>query len=139
MAVKSSPGCHFAPPTVAEGFVSDHVAAFEGCGAGFLVVAWSVSHNKPGFCSLCQEQIATAFDIHMMNVHLELGQLWRCPVEWCTVWKGSVSDCLGQDMHGVFQYVAVKNLGKFCPPWTVFRDLCLTALRPDISGIAVDV
>ena len=19
----------------------------------------------------------------------ELGQLWRCPVEWCTVWKGS--------------------------------------------------
>ena len=32
----------------------------------------------------------------MINVHLELGQLWRCPVEWCAVWKDSVSDCLGQ-------------------------------------------
>ena len=42
-------------------------------------------HNRPGYCSLCQEQVATALDRHMMNVHLELGQLWRCPVEWCTV------------------------------------------------------
>ena len=62
-------------------------------------------------------------------------------VEWCTVWKGSVSDCLGnlQDRHGRSQYVAVKNLGKFFPPWSVPRDLWLTALRPDVSGIAVDV
>ena len=51
-------------------------------------------HNKPGFCSVCQEQIASALDVHMINVHLDLGQLWRCPVEWCAVWKGSVSDCL---------------------------------------------
>ena len=94
---------------------------------------WEFRHNKPGFCSLCQEQIATALDIHMMNVHLELGQPWRCPVEWCTVWKGSVSDCLGhlQDNHGGSQYVAVKNMGKFFPPWTVSRYLWLTALCPD--------
>ena len=102
---------------------------------------WEFQHNKPGFCSLCQEQIATALGIHMMNVHLELGQLWWCLVEWCTIWKGSVSDCLGhlQDKHGGSQYVGVKNLGKFFPPWTVSRDLWRTALHPDISGIAVDV
>ena len=87
---------------------------------------WEFRNNKPGFCSLCQEEIA--LDIHMMNVHLELGQLWWCPVEWCTVWKGSVSDCLGhlQDKHGGSQYMAIKNMGKFFPPWTVSRDFWLT-------------
>ena len=84
--------------------------------------------------------MASALDIHMINVHLELGQLWRCPVEWCAVWKGSVSDCLGhlQDKHGGSQYVAFKNIAKFFPPWTVLRDLWKTALRLDVSGIAVD-
>ena len=76
---------------------------------------WELQHSKPGFCSLCQEEIATALDIHRMNVHLELGQLLRCPVEWCTLWKGSVSDCLGhmQDKHGGSQYMAVKNLSQY--------------------------
>ena len=55
---------------------------------------WEFHHNRPGYCSLCQEQVVTALDRHMMNVQMELGQLWRCPVEWCTVWKGSVSECL---------------------------------------------
>ena len=36
---------------------------------------WAFWHSKPGFCSVCQEQIASALDVHMMNVHLELGQL----------------------------------------------------------------
>ena len=53
----------------------------------------------------------------MMNVHLELGQLWRCPVDWCTLWKGSVSDCLGhlQDEHGGSQYMACKESGEVFP------------------------
>ena len=101
---------------------------------------WAFRHSQPGFCSVCQEYITSALDVHMMNAHLELGKLWRCPVEWCAIWKGSVSDCLGhlQDKHGGSQYVTLKNIAKFFPPWTVPRDLWLTALRPDISGIAVD-
>ena len=85
-------------------------------------------------------EIASALDVHVISVHLELGQLWRCPVEWCTVWKGSVSDCLGllQDKHGGSQYVAMGNIAKFFPPWTVPRHLWMTALHPDVSGIAVD-
>ena len=77
----------------------------------------------------------------MMNAHLELGQLWRCPVEWCTVWKGSVSDCLSHlhEKYGGSQYVAMNNLGKFFPPWTVPRDVCQMALHPDVSGVAVDI
>ena len=101
---------------------------------------WAFRHNGPGFCSICQEQIVSALDVHMINVHLELEQLWQCPVEWCAAWKGSMSDCLGhlQDKHGGSQYVALKNIAKFFPPWTVPRDLWMTALRPDVSGIAVD-
>ena len=37
-------------------------------------------HNALGFDS--------ALDVHMLNFYLELAQLWRCPVEWCAVWKG---------------------------------------------------
>ena len=61
-------------------------------------------------------------------------------MEWCAVWKGSVSDCLGhlQDKHGGLQYVVLKNIAKFFPSWTVSRDLWMRALRPDVSGIAVD-
>ena len=101
---------------------------------------WAFRHNAPGFCFICQEEIASALDIHMTNSHLELGQLWRRPVEWCAVWKGSVSDCLGHlhDKHGGSQYVTLKNIAKFFPPWTVTRGVWQTSLRPDVSGIAVD-
>ena len=94
---------------------------------------WAFRHSQPGFCSVCQEQIVSALDVHRVNVHLELGQLQRCPVEWCAVWKGTVSDCLGHlpDKHGGSQYVALKNIAKLFPPWTVTRDLWQTALRPD--------
>ena len=52
-------------------------------------------HSAPGFCPICEVKIESALDVHMISSHLELGQLWRCPVEWCAVWKGSVRDCLG--------------------------------------------
>ena len=71
-------------------------------------------YSGPGFCGVCDTRIYSALDAHMIADHLELGQLWRCPVTWCVVWKG------------------------FFPPWTVTRDVWLAALRPDLSGVAVD-
>ena len=61
-------------------------------------------------------------------------------MEWCTVWKGSLTNCLGhiQDKHGGSKYIALNNLGKFFPPWTVPRDFGLLALRPNVSNITVD-
>ena len=44
-------------------------------------------HNAPGFCPVCKDWIESALDVHMTSVHLEMAQLWRCPVEWCAVWK----------------------------------------------------
>ena len=45
--------------------------------------------------------------------HLELSQLWRCPVEWCSVWKGTVQDCLDdlRGKHNGAQLVVLKTLG----------------------------
>ena len=76
----------------------------------------------------------------MVTFHLELTQLWRCPVEWCVVWKGSVRACLEHltEKHGGSTFFALKNVAKLFPPWTVTRSICQAALRPDVSGIAVD-
>ena len=76
----------------------------------------------------------------MIAFHLELAQLWRCPVEWCAVWKGSVCACLEHltEKHGGLTFFALKNVAKFFPPCTVTRSVWLNALRPDVSGVAVD-
>ena len=97
-------------------------------------------HSGPGYCIICDERVYTALDAHMIAFHLELTPLWRCPVEWCAVWKESVCACLEHltEKHGGSTFFAMKNVAKFFPPWTVTRSVWLYALRPDVSGIAVD-
>ena len=41
--------------------------------------------GRSGACPHCDEYIVGTLDGHMIDNHLTLGQLWRCPVEWCTV------------------------------------------------------
>ena len=55
-------------------------------------------------------------------------------------WKGSVRACLDHltEKHGGSTFFAVKNVAKFFPPWTVTRYVWQTALRLDVSDIAVD-
>ena len=76
---------------------------------------WAFRHNAPRFCSIFRVHIESALNVHMMGSHLELGQLWRCPVEWCAVWKGSVSDCLYHfnEKHGGLAFFALKNVTRF--------------------------
>ena len=90
----------------------------------------------------------------MSNVHLEMAQLWRCPVEWCAVWKGSVRAC--QDhlskKHGGSSLFGLKNVAKPSPhglfPATfgrrlfgpMFRVLLWTpvsSMRPDVDWCTV--
>ena len=86
-------------------------------------------HSGPGLCVVCDERVHTALDAHMIAFHLELAQLWRCPVEWCAVWKGSVRACLEHltEKHGGSTFFAMKNVAKFFPPWTVTRNVWLDA------------
>ena len=97
-------------------------------------------HSGPGYCIVCDERVYPALGAHMIAFHLELAQLWRCPVEWCAVWKGSVRGCLEHltEKHGGSTFFAMKNVAKLFPPWTVTRSVWLHALRTDVSGIAVD-
>ena len=94
-----------------------------------------------GYCPVCQTKSDEGLDVHMMCNHLALGQLWRCPVEWCAVWKGSVQECRNHfsDKHRDSETVNFDKVSKIMPSWTVPRDFWAKALRPEISGIAVDV
>ena len=96
------------------------------------------SHGRPGYCPQCKEYVTGALDRHIMNNHLGLGQLWRCPMEWYAVWKGSMGDCLDhlRGKHYGSQFLA---LFKFFSLWTVPRDFWHAALWPDVSGIDVDI
>ena len=94
-----------------------------------------------GYCPVCQTKSDEGLDTHMMCHHLALGQLWRCPVEWCAVWKGSVRECRDHfsDKHRDSETVNFDQVSRIMPAWTVPRDFWAKALRPEISGIAVDV
>ena len=97
---------------------------------------WAFRHNGPGFCSICQEEIASALDVHMIKFHLELGQLWPCRVEWCTAWKGSVSDCLGHlhDKHGL-RGLCPKTCGRrpFVQTSRALQWMPDCSTRPDVA------
>ena len=47
-----------------------------------------------GLCTLCGKVIRLDLARHVANYHLELAQLWRCHVSWCTMWKGTPQDCI---------------------------------------------
>ena len=102
---------------------------------------WAYRHSQLGFCPMCKTLVESSLEVHMMCFHLELGQLWRCPVEWCAVWKCSVSDCREHfnEKHGGSASLDFGNVSRSFPPWTVTRNIWQAALRPDVSGIAVDV
>ena len=73
----------------------------------------------------------------MMCYHLGLGQLWRCPVEWCAVWKGSVRECRDHfnDKHSGSATLDFEEVSKSFPAWTVTRDFWVQALKPEYSFI----
>ena len=71
---------------------------------------------------------------------MELAQLWRCPVTWCTVWKGTAQDCVDhlRKTHAISQTMKAANLAQYFPPWTVTRSQWAEMTRPAISGVAID-
>ena len=46
------------------------------------------------YCPQCGAYVNANMAQHVMDFHLTLGQLWRYPVEWCSVWKGTVHKCM---------------------------------------------
>ena len=94
--------------------------------------------GRTGACPQCGAHINANLARHIMDFHLELGQLWRCPVEWCSVWKGTTQDCMDH-LRISHHAMELKTLGRYFPPWTVTRAAWNAALRPGVSIIATDV
>ena len=69
-----------------------------------------------------------------------MAQLWRCPVTWCTVWKGTSQHCIDhmRRAHDIPPLVKAANLTRWFPPWTVTREKWYSITRPAVSSIAVN-
>ena len=78
---------------------------------------------------------------HVSTFHLDMGQLWRFPVSWCIVWKGTPHDCMDhvRGAHDVPSDVKSYRLDRFFPPWTVRRQIWADALKPCHSGVSTAV
>ena len=50
--------------------------------------------TQADMCSYCGKRIKLDMSRHVANYHLELSQLWRCPMSWYTIWKGTPQDCV---------------------------------------------
>ena len=96
---------------------------------------------RPMPCRFCGKVIRVDMYHHVARLHLDLVQLWRCPIAWCTTWKGSPQDCLehvrsGHDAPWVEKTASIE---RYAPPWTVSRQLWMDSLRIEHSGISTDM
>ena len=97
--------------------------------------------KHPAPCTFCGTIIKCDMYRHVARRHLELAQLWRCPVSWCTVWRGTPQDLMdhirdAHNMPGEFRKVSLEML---FPPWTVTRQVYAESLTAQHSGISNDV
>ena len=75
---------------------------------------------QAGTCSYCGRHIVNSMARHVMTYHLYLGQLWGCPVTWCSHWKGTPQDCIDHIHLRYHMGLSVKasNVGKHnCHVW----------------------
>ena len=97
--------------------------------------------TRPMQCRFCGKVIRVDMYHHVARLHLDLVQLWGCPIAWCTTWKGSPQDCLehvrsGHDAPWVSKTASIE---KYAPPWTVRHQVWTDSLRVDSSGISTDM
>ena len=96
---------------------------------------------QAGVCAYCGRHIMHDMARHVSIYHLDLEQLWQCPVSWCSHWKETPQDCIDHIrlQHHVGLSVKTTNLGKWFPPWTVTQTAWNAALKPNVSGISNDM
>ena len=99
------------------------------------------TQSRPMPCKYCGKVICCSMYRHVSRFHLDLAQLWKCPVSWCTVWKGTPQDCMDhlRNAHDVPWISKTASIERFVPPWTVRRELWTELLRLEDSGISTDI
>ena len=99
-----------------------------------------LKHNSIKPCTFCGASIKMNMYRHVARCHLQLAQLWRCPVPWCTIWRGTPQDVMTHLVagHQVPEEIKRISLQKLFPPWTVTREQYAESLSPKRSGISND-
>ena len=99
------------------------------------------SQLRPMPCKFCGKVIRVDMYRHVARLHLDLVQLWRCPIAWCMTWKGSPQDCLEHlwNGHDVPWISKTASIEKYAQPWTVHRELWTDSLWVEHSGISIVV
>ena len=105
------------------------------------VAKTELKHNSRKPCTFCGASTKIDMYRHVARCHLQLAQLWRCPVPWCTIWKGTSQDLMTHIVlgHKVPGETKRACLQKRFPPWTVTREQYAESLSPKRSGISNDV
>ena len=105
------------------------------------VVKTECRQNSLKPSTFCGASIKNNMYHHVARCHLQLAQLWRCPVPWCTMWKGTPQDLMTHILegHSVLGETRRASLQKPFPPWTVTREQYAESLLPQRSGISNDV
>ena len=91
--------------------------------------------GRAGTFPNCGMYVISNLSRHIIDFHLELGQLWRCPVGWCSVWKGTAHDCID---HLRGKHNETENAGESSFPLGSDSGDCV-ALHPEVSVVATDV
>ena len=75
------------------------------------------NHVQSGLCTHCGKYIHQDMGRHVVCFHLDLAQLWRCLVSWCTAWRGTQQDCIDhmRRAHTVPAMVKASNLARWFP------------------------
>ena len=78
---------------------------------------------------------------HVATYLLDLAQLWRCPVSWCMVRKGTPQDFMDhvRGAHDVPWDVKSASFETFVPSWTVRRQVWSDSLAANHSRISTDI
>ena len=97
--------------------------------------------KQPAQCDFSSRTIRCDMYRHVARRHLKLAHLWRCPVAWCTVWKGALQDITDpvRYAHRVPEAVVNIKIEKIIPPWTVTREVYTESLTPRHSGISNEI
>ena len=92
--------------------------------------------GKNWFRNICKHKVNTI----SLRRRVLRPTIWRCPVPWCTVWKGTSQDCMDhmRKAHNTPVVVKAGNLARWFPPWTVTRKQWHSMSRPSVSGIVID-
>ena len=94
----------------------------------------------PGDCLYCGKWIKCDMYRHVSTYHLDLGQLWRCPVSWCTMWNGTSQDCMDHVRGRTMCSRISSRLAWRCPALqrdTIFIGAPLPSVQAGVATLCI--